>query len=110
MNVPVTIGGKPYQAAPLRLKHLRSINDILKSGVPAPKSGYEDIERWMPYVFDCIKVNHENLTMEIFDDMTAQEFHDAWKAIVENSSVKIASGETVPTQTGAQSTVGSVVH
>ena len=105
MNVQITIGGKPYQASPLRLKHLRSISEILASGIPAPKSGYEDIARWLPFVYDCVKVNHAEFTMVDLDEMSAQEFHEAWKTIVDNSSVKLTSGEAMPTQqSGAQST------
>ena len=104
MNVSVTIAGKQYQAAPLRLKHLRTISEILASGIPAPKSGYEDIARWMPFVYDCVKVNHTELTMVDLDEMSAQEFHEAWQAIVTNSSVKLTPGEAMPQkQTGAES-------
>lgn len=102
MNVAIKIAGKEYSAAPLRLKHLRQISELLSKGIPAPKSGYEDIARWLPFVIDCIRVNHPDIDSQVADDMSAQEFHDAWKAIVDNSSVKLVPGEAQPTQQTGQ--------
>lgn len=109
MNIAITVGGIQYQASPLRLKHLRQINDMLEKGISPPKSVFEDLNPWMPFVVDCIKINHPEFTADMLDDMTAQEFYDAWMAIASNSGVKL-TGEAAPIQqTGQQSTVTSAV-
>jgi hypothetical protein len=89
MNATVTIAGKNYEAAPLRLKHLRLISEKLASGIPAPKSSYDDVAPWLPLVLDCLKVNHPELTIDSLDEMSGQEFYDAWQAIIEVSKVKM---------------------
>jgi len=109
--IKITIAGKEYQASPLRLKQLRQISQIL-SNPQAPKTGWQDVERWLPFVLDCLKVYNPDITNEVLDEMTIQEFTDGWKAIAEGSSVQLNKGETKPTDqtlTGNLSTLDSQV-
>ena len=103
MNTTITIAGKKYDAAPLRLKHLRLISERVAKGIPVPKSAYEDVEPWLPLVLECVKINHPEVTLDTLDEMSGQEFYDAWQAIIAASKVKIV-GEAAPIQqTGASS-------
>lgn len=108
MNTEVKINEKSYQAAPLRLKQLRTISEMIGAGLPTPKSAYEDISRWLPFVLQCLQVNHPEVTADTLDEMTPQEFTEAWQAIVANSKVKVVSGETKPAPNGVLSTEGSL--
>jgi len=109
MTIDVIIGGVQYKASPLKLKHLRQISEMLTKGITPPKTVFEDISPWMPYVFECIQANHPEFDIKLLEELTAQDFFDMWIAIANNSGVKL-SGEQMPIQqTGQQSTVTSAV-
>ena len=98
MNATIVIGGVEYQAAPLRLKHVKAISQILsqRSSNPVKATGYAyDIEPWVPFIVDALKPNQPNITPDIVEDMTLQEFNDAWNIIVNNSGIKV-TGEKTP--------------
>jgi len=90
MNVKVTIGGQEFDAAPLKLKHIKEINKIVadKQANPKPAGYSNDIEPWIPFMLESLKACDQNVSVELLEDkMTLQEFNDAWTKIMANSSL-----------------------
>lgn len=106
----VTINGKTYPLSSLRCKHLRQITKILSEGRSG--QGFSDIEKWMPFIAESIKIQSPNFNPEELDELTLQEFSDTWETIVKISGVKLVRGEVTPVQrttsTGETSTEESV--
>ena len=99
MNVTIVLGGKEFQAAPLRLRQVREISQILsqRAANPTKAVGYAaDVQCWVPFMVEALKINHPDITSDAVEEATLQEFNDAWTAIVSNSGVTIKQGESIP--------------
>src|SRR3954468_13819504 len=103
----VNIDGKEYEVSKLRCKHLRQLSLLVKE---PPGKGFEIIDRYMPYLFESLKIKNPSITMEVLDELELQEFSDAWKKVVALSGVQLLQGEGKPMESnGEESTGGSPV-
>lgn len=112
INDKMTFNGKEYTFTPLRCKHLKKIQEIVKSKKdnPGPQSGYDEFSQWAPFLVDSLRVNHPDITQEAIEEMTLTEFAEALKLITELSGVQIVSGEQRAVRlNGPQSTADSAL-
>lgn len=110
MSTVVKIGTKEYELSPLRLKQLKKIASVLESGTLSPTTGgYGEIDKWLPFILDSVKVSSPNVTIEELEEMSLQEFLDTWNTLIAMSGIKMVSqGEKTPmVSTGASSTPDS---
>ena len=108
----IKIGEREYEVTPLKLKHLRRISkEIEESNATPRKPSFDELYKWIPYVYHSIAAVDKNIKIEDLDEMTIDEFSAAWDAILKISGFKIvakeAKGEAKPT--GALTTSGSSV-
>jgi hypothetical protein len=109
-DAKLTINGTDYELSPLRCKHLKEISAILKNGITAPtKDVYSEIEKWMPYIADSIKVKTPTFDASLLDEMTLQEFTDTWNAIVALSGIKVISNSVTDVSSVASPAVTTLM-
>jgi hypothetical protein len=84
-----SIQGQVYEIGPLKCKHLRQISVILKDKSAQTATDFSSVERWMPFVFDSLKLKNADITQDLLDNMTLQEFNDTWEKIVAISGVSV---------------------
>jgi hypothetical protein len=110
MPEKININGKEYTLSPLRLKHLRRINDTLKE----PPSGSIAVllDRYSPYITASIQGNDPDFKKELLEELTFEEFLNTWQLTLRASGIIVQKkeGEIQPeaTSSGAQSTDASV--
>lgn len=109
MSEKITINGKEYILSPLRLKHLRRINETLKE---APSGSIAVLlDRYSPYVTASIQEHNPDFKKEQLEELTFAEFLGAWQSTLTASGIIVQKkeGEAVPsmTSTGEASTVAS---
>ena len=97
----ITIGEKSYQISPLKLKQVREISNILQARMKNPdwnkdQSPFVEIETWLPFLLQSLKVHNPDVTQEVLEDMTLTEFTEAWNVVVNESGIKLATGERRP--------------
>jgi hypothetical protein len=107
--VSVTIAGKQYVLAPLKLKHLKQITRIL-----ATPNGdlVARLQAWNPFIEYSIKEGGSpGFDVNILDELTMQELYEVWAKVQLAGGIKVGpKGETRPvaeSQTGDLSTAGS---
>jgi hypothetical protein len=95
----VTIAGKEYFIAPLKLKYLKLITEMLKE--PAPTAIYESLSRFFPFIAASIQEKQPDFKVETIDEGTLDEINTAWAKIIDHSGIKIVPklGETKPAAT-----------
>lgn len=96
----VTINGQSYELSPLRCKHLKQISALLTQDtqiVPG-KGVYAEIEKWMPFIAQSIKIKNPTFDEALLDELTLQEFQDTWNAVVQMSSIREAQPITPSVQ------------
>lgn len=94
----IKIGSSEYELAPLRLKHLRKISKQIQETGSSPRTPtFADLDKWLPYIGDSIEVGSKDFDRSILDEMTLQEFTEAWTTLLNVSGFKIvAKGEAKP--------------
>jgi hypothetical protein len=92
----VTIAGKEYSIAPLKLKHLKLITEMLKT--EAPTAVYESLSRFFPFIAASIQEKNPEFKAEMIDEGTLDEINSAWTRIIDYSGIKIVPkvGEPKP--------------
>lgn len=89
----ITINGTTFELSSLKCKHLRQISEILQSGSLAPAKGvFAEVEKWMPFIAESIKVKTPDFNTQLLDELTLQEFTDTWNNIVAISGIKVVPG------------------
>ena len=100
MENSITINGTKFELSSLRCKHLRQISEILQNAVSTPPKGvFSEVEKWMPFIAESIKVKTPDFNSTLLDELTLQEFTDTWNNIVAMSGITVvpkATTETVP--------------
>ena len=99
MSTKVTINGKEYEAAPLKVKHLRKITEMLAERDDSGKQNFfNTLSRWIPFITESIQALNKDFTAEMVDEASVDELLTAWNTIVAASGIKFTSGETKPTE------------
>ena len=90
MENSITINGTTFQLSSLRCKHLRQISQILQDSATTPAKGvFSEVEKWMPFIAESIKVKTPDFNSTLLDELTLQEFTDTWNAIVAMSGITV---------------------
>lgn len=97
MENSITINGTKFELSALRCKHLRQISEILQSTATTPPKGvFSEVEKWMPFIAESIKVKTPDFNQTLLDELTLQEFTDTWNNIVAISGITVVHKADIP--------------
>src|SRR5208282_917836 len=100
MENSITINGTKFELSSLRCKHLRQISEILQgSSTTPPKGVFSEVEKWMPFIAESIKVKTPDFNATLLDELTLQEFTDTWNNIVAMSGITVVNKSNLQTTT-----------
>lgn len=110
MENKIVINGQEFALSSLRCKHLRQISQILQDITSAPPKGvFSEVEKWMPFIAESIKVKTPDFNSALLDELTLQEFTDTWNNVVALSGITVVPKANTQSSTETTETTPPIV-
>ena len=91
MYKKIVIDSKIYRLSPLKCKSLKQISELMSEGELSSDEARETIENWTPFVLASLRIEHPNVTKDLVEELTLEEFNSVLTSVISLSGIKLTT-------------------